>query len=285
MEVNKKNKRSSKAFTLIELLMVISVIALLAAITLNSLRGARESARISNALSFQSQVHSLLGADLVAWWNFDDTAPTTTFRDLSGGGNTGTCTGLACPTSVPGVPGTRGTALSFDGVDDMVSIGIGTRYFPLPSFTICSWVQSPGLSPSTTWVRQGIISITFGLTISLDSTGRFHTHIDNGSTYVDVVVPDNLHDNRFHNLCVSHNGTTRIMFINGVNRSQTINGWLGTTRWPTVGALIGCEMNNCSIARFNGLIDDVRIYSRALTASEIQTLYAQTRNKYLTEEK
>jgi len=36
---------------------------------------------------------------------------------------------------------------------------------------------------------------------------------------------------------------------------------------------------------FFGIIDDVRIYSRALTASEIQTLYAQTKDKYLTKEK
>lgn len=34
---------------------------------------------------------------------------------------------------------------------------------------------------------------------------------------------------------------------------------------------------------WNGLIDDVQIYSQALTASEIQTLYAQTKDKYLAE--
>ena len=284
MEVNKKNKRSSKAFTLIELLVVISVIALLAAIVFNSLRGVRESARISNALSFQHQIHSLLGADLVGWWNFDNEPVPNQFRDLSGGGNTGTCTAPGCPTSVPGVPGTRGTALSFDGMDDSVSIGTGTRYFPLPSFTICSWVQSPGFSPSAMWV-QGIISITWGLTIDLDGAGRFFTRIHDGSTVVEVTAPGNLHDNRFHHLCVSHNGTTRIMFINGVNRSQTTNGWLGTTIWPTSEARIGCDVNNCALSIFNGLIDDVRIYSRALTASEIQTLYAETKDKYLTEEK
>ena len=275
--------KKSRGFTLIELLMVISVIALLAAIVFNSLRGAREGARISNALSFQHQMHSLLGADLVGWWNFDNEPVTNQFRDLSGGGNTGTCTSPGCPALVDGVPGTRGTALSFDGVDDEVNIGIGTRYFPLPSFTICSWVQSPGLSLGTTWV-QGIIGITFGLSINLDNGGRFWTRMDDGSTLVGATAPDNLHDNRFHHLCVSHNGTTRIMFINGVNRSQTINGWLGTTRWPTASALIGCEMNACGTRWFNGLIDDVRIYSRALTASEIQTLYAQTKDKYLTGE-
>ena len=283
MKVNKNNKRSSKAFTLIELLVVISVIALLAAITFNSLRGVRESARISNALSFQSQIHSLLGADLVAWWNFDNEPVPNQFRDLSGGGNTGTCTAPGCPAPVDGVPGTRGTAMSFDGVDDQVWIGTGTRYFPLPSFTICSWVQTPGLAPGMS--LQGIISITFGLTMSLNSAGQFWTRIDDGSTFVDVVAPDNLHDNRFHHLCVSHNGTTRTMFINGVNRSQTTNGWLGTTRWSTDIAVIGCEINDCTIRRFNGTIDDIRIYSRALTASEIQTLYAQTKNKYLTKEK
>jgi hypothetical protein len=41
--------------------------------------------------------------------------------------------------------------------------------------------------------------------------------------------------------------------------------------------------SGASFVPFNGLIDDVRIYSRTLTAYEVQTLYAQTKGKYLSE--
>lgn len=57
--------KKKKGFTLIELLVVVAVLALLASIVFSNLRGAREGARISNALQFQSQMHNRLGPDLI----------------------------------------------------------------------------------------------------------------------------------------------------------------------------------------------------------------------------
>jgi ELWxxDGT repeat protein len=51
---------------------------------------------------------------------FNEPAGATTFSDSSTYANTGTCTGSACPTS--GQPGHMGSALHFDGVDDVVTI-------------------------------------------------------------------------------------------------------------------------------------------------------------------
>ncbi|MGI6637421.1 MAG: prepilin-type N-terminal cleavage/methylation domain-containing protein, partial [Minisyncoccales bacterium] len=73
-----KTKEKQSAFTLVELLVVVAVLALLASIVFSNLTGAREQAKISNALSFQSNMHNLLGADLVGWWNFDDGTGTVT---------------------------------------------------------------------------------------------------------------------------------------------------------------------------------------------------------------
>jgi len=281
MKVNKKNKRSSKAFTLIELLMVISVIALIAAITLNSLRGARESARISNALSFQHQVHSLLGADLVAWWNFDNEPVANQFRDISGGGNTGTCTGLACPTPVDGVPGTRGTALSFDGVDDFVSVPHSASLNITGAITIGVWVKRTGTPSAFAGIvakENTDLGVGYGIIYAGTANPAYRSRI--GGLWRSLIFAE-FPLNTWRYVVATYDGSFMRVYLDGIfSVSQAASGSIATNTFPLS---IGRQERAGSF--FAGLIDDVRIYSRALTASEIQTLYAQTRDKYLTKEK
>ena len=295
MEVNKKNKRSSKAFTLIELLLVISVMALLAAIVFNSLRGAREGARISNALSFERSMHSLLGADLVGQWNFDNEPVTNQFRDLSGGGNTGTCTAPGCPVPVDGVPGTRGTALRFDGVDDTVSIPhsepLNSQVFGTSDrFTISAWAHPISWANWAAIINKATAGAWSNTTNGLwaDTSGFWcimGANVDGNPPGSVITVNFRPPLNNWHQIVCSADGVTLRMFVNGRQvGSISIAGLTHPRTSNTASVTIGRRCVGCGTI-FNGFIDDVRLYSRALTASEIQTLYAQTRDKYLTEEK
>ena len=266
---------SRKAFTLIELLLVISVIALIAAIVFNSLRGARESARISNALVFQHQMHSLLGPDLVGQWNFDDSA--NRYGDFSGGGNTGTCTN--CPVPVDGVPGTRGTALSFDGVDDVVSVPHSASLNITGAITVGAWIRRNVVDR-----RDDIITkVAGGYNLLIHNNANlnrvfFQAH-DSGGTFRAVFSnPNAVVNTEWHHVAVSYERPTARFYVNGQPWGTAVRDF---DMRPTSGELLIGVFSTF----FSGSIDDVRIYSRALTASEIQTLYAQTRDKYLVEEK
>ena len=271
--------KKNRGFTLIELLVVISVIALIAAMVFNSLRGARESARISNALSFQHQMHSLLGADLVGWWNFDNEPVSNQFRDLSGGGNTGTCTGVACPTPVDGVPGTRGTAMSFDGVDDVVIVPHSASLNITGAITVGAWIRRNVVDR-----RDDIITkVAGGYNVHIQSNANlnrvfFQAH-DSGGTFRAVFSnPNAVVNTEWHHVAVSYERPTARFYVNGQPWGTAVRDF---DMRPTSGELLIGVFSTF----FSGSIDDVRIYSRALTASEIQTLYAQTRDKYLVEEK
>jgi len=207
---------------------------------------------------------------LVGYWSFDEGAGTTA-RDLSGRGNTGTL--VNNPTWVEG---RVGRALSFDGVDDAVGVGIGINYFPLPRFTICNWIRTPGLASGMT--ANGFFSLTFGLIHRLNSAGQFVVGIDDGTTgHWPTAAPDNLHNNQWHYLCSAFDGVNLHMFINGIHRRPFTVTWQGTTRWPTNGVNIGIDNNNSAVWRFNGLIDEVRIHNRALTEAEIRASFNATR--------
>ena len=266
-----------KAFTLIELLLVISVIALIAAIVFNSLRGARESARISNALVFQHQMHSLLGPDLVGQWNFDDSA--NRYGDFSGGGNTGTCTN--CPVPVDGVPGTRGTALSFDGVDDVVSVPHSASLNITGAITIGAWIRRNVIDRQDDVIHKTGGGYLFRVLVNA-SQNRLQFNVqDSGGVWRGVSSnPNAVSNTEWHHVAVSYERPTVRFYVNGQPWGTGVRDF---DMLSTLGELLIGSFWRTGF--YSGLIDDVRIYNRALTASEIQTLYAETRDKYLTKEK
>ncbi len=270
---------SRKGFTLIELLVVVAVLALLASIVFSNLGGAREGARISNALSFQSQTHSLLGSDLVGWWNFNEGSGATA-RDISGHNNNGTIVGA---THVDGVPGTGGSALDFTN-SHSVDISHSSVQLLTAGGTISAWIH-PRTLGSSNYGRIVDKSTNdgggngFSFRLAPNNRLRFSVHSGTRESEVDSIV-----FNSWMHVLVSwtRNGNTTF-YINGeVSGPSGMTGdssMITTTNQLRIG-----RRSNATDYGFNGLIDDVRIYSRALTASEVSTLYAQTKDKYLANE-
>ena len=85
-----------------------------------------------------------------------------------------------------------------------------------------------------------------------------------------VCQPSPLPINTWTHLAVTYNGSTLTLYRNGVAvATSTVSGTLS----PTTGTLqIGASQFG---EYFKGLIDEVRIYNRALSDTEIQTIYQQ----------
>jgi hypothetical protein len=218
---------------------------------------------VSRALTMQEiiigQQGRVLGAStngLVGYWNFDEGSGTTA-ADSSGNGNTGTLTNG--PTWTTGKVGSG--ALGFDGVDDYVSAsGIS-----LPSgFTYSLWINPSQSSVLKTIIRQGGVS-TFLRTWSNNQI-QFGVYCSGG---VVGVVAGTVTSNIWSHVAVSWNGQcgtggSVTIFINGTPTAFT---GFGSGNPPA--AVTTLSIGNS----FSGLIDDVRVYNRVLSAQEVLDIY------------
>ncbi len=257
---------SRKAFTLIELLVVVAVLALLASIVFSNLGGAREGSRISNALSFQSQTHSLLGSDLVGWWNLDNN-----LNDQSGYGNHGTWEGGGSPNYVEGVPGTGRDAANFNGVNDYIHTGLGIT---TQDYTVSAWIFMH--DDGSGYIVNQWISGDSGRFIITQGSG-YNISVRHGSSVKTVV--NNSPDTWFHVVVGRRYGNTLFYYVNSEENGTLVNTNPIADRTIQIGGTGRISDRNTATK-----VSDVRIYSRALTASEIQTLYAQTKDNYLANE-
>lgn len=278
------HEKTSGAFTLIELLVVVAVLALLASIVFSNLGGAREGARISNALSFQSQAHNLLGSDLVGWWNFDEGSGTTA-KDISGYENHGTIVGAKY---VDGVPGTGGTALDLGEGGNYVDVGNSSVFNFQDEFTLSVWIKADSIDEVVGGVitkgqEGGWINNEYMLLRSSGDSMRFYVSDGTSSNNINIARIDLATGNWIHVIGTISRITGEMKaYLNGEIYNQiavTIDEINSTTK----NLRIGQGHSSSGGTWFGGLIDDVRIYSRALTAFEVQTLYAQTKGKYLSE--
>jgi len=189
---------------------------------------------------------------LVGWWKFDETSGTVAY-DSSGNGNDGNLMNGPAWTT-----GKIGGALSFDGVNDYVNLG-----FVLPmTYTKVAWVIKTGTS------RGNILSYNMSHSFWVDSSGYLAVqHYYSGS----VKIADGVHFplNQWMQVGSTYNADTKTisLFKNGslVSTSNNIQELSANVR-----AYVG-TYNSSNF--WTGLIDDVRIYDRALSAEEVQALY------------
>jgi hypothetical protein len=207
---------------------------------------------------------------MVGFWKFDEGSGTT-ISDSSGNGNTG---GLGSGLASPGwVPGKIGSALSFDGSDDYASVPDSPSLnITGNQFSISAWVNPRAQAnpfADIVSMRSGLLTQYF-LWENWDSTTRqvdFATGLYNG-TNVFVSSPKFHPLNQWYQVAAVYNGTRLRLFVDGnLEIDQRVTGNLLPLNMPvTIGFTPSFNFH------FNGTIDDVRIYNRALSPNDMIAL-------------
>jgi hypothetical protein len=199
--------------------------------------------------------------DLVGWWRFDETSGTTA-HDASGNGNDGTLQGD--PTWVTGkIDG----ALALDGNGDYVDIG-SVGISGINPRTIAGWARAstttiPGWTTVFGFAPDGNTDGTY-YDVEVDDAGNYVVHVGGWQA---VVCPV---DTQWHHFAANYDGGVGNWYLDG-QFLDSLAGAIGTIDQMRIGARL--SYSNF----FPGLVDDVRIYNKALTLAEIEKIMAGPR--------
>lgn len=209
------------------------------------------------------KVSKNLRTGLVGYWPMDEGSGTTAY-DVSGNGSTGTL--INSPTW-QGISNCRvGGCLGFDGISQYVQVN-NSSYLNPSSLTISVWAKSN----TATWNDYGFLVSKRAVYIIHPTQGAtsvsFYIFT---TTWVSVGCTPSTAITNWNLYTLTWDGTTLSCYINGaLGSSVNPGGSINTTDtgYLTIG-------KDDEISRyFNGSEDDVRIYSRALSTTEVQNLY------------
>ena len=189
-----------------------------------------------------------------------------------GGGSPGTISGATRTTE-----GKYGGALSFDGVDDWVTVP-DSIYFDLTTgMTLEAWVQPT--AAASDWTTVLLKERPGGLAYALyaaDGAGNPPAgYMNRNGTDVQAAGASVLPLNAWSHLAVTYDSAALRLYVNGTEVGSTPEtGSITTSTGPLRigGNAVWGEF-------FTGLIDEVRVYNNALTAAQIQTDMATPINK------
>lgn len=207
--------------------------------------------------------------------DYDDAAGVT--HDISGYGRHGTVNGSRfLPTG-----GVIGGAFLFDGVDDSI-FAAEDNDFGGKNLTVSAWIKIAGNGSDMCVVcrQKSITAKNFEAAIAPNRTPEFYIHqacSDVGGPLRASTVLD-LDTWYFLTYRIEH-GVNASIFINGEHAASTASLTSVASSCGAMQTRIGSWQRNDQWT-FNGTIDEPMIFQRALTDSEIRTLY-QSGNRIL----
>jgi prepilin-type N-terminal cleavage/methylation domain-containing protein len=253
----------NKSFTLIEILVVIVVIGALSAFILVGISSITSKANITKTQAFLNSMDNSLLISRSSQWKFDEltTAINNSTTVDSWGGNTATLsTGDALEKLRTDCP--YGKCIYFDGTDDILASSVFTNSITA-DLTFGGWLKT-SVAPA---VQDRILDLDqsglTGIQICMSTEGAYLLDNSGGPTN-SIVGPTGRSNGTWHHVMVTRAGTTYKLYINGV--------YIGTTA-GTVLTYVRVYIGGGGGYRWDGTIDDVRVYGAAMSTSQIQQNY------------
>ena len=196
---------------------------------------------------------------LIAWYPFNGNA-----NDESGNGYDGVVQGASLSENRFGI---ENQSFSFDGMDDYISV---SNDFNFNELTV------------SVWIKQNQFAETYSAIIDRSLTNNIGWWIeDNAVSYDSLLFTGGVasgnyfrtqaarpQPNAWTHIGALYSSGNQQLFINGVLVDQDVNSLM--LQFPEVTMFLGKRTNS---AFWDGSIDDVGIWNRALTEDEILTLY------------
>ena len=195
--------------------------------------------------------------------------------DESGNGNDGTVYGAVLEDDRYGNPG---SAYSFDGVDDYIQIAYSSSLHP-SVFSLSAWFNTTDNGRGTIITSDpDAYYCNHGYELGVQNGyGWFNTDPSSGCNDGKIVWSNNtLNDGLWHHMVAIFDGSKMMLYVDGVIQ----NNITPTSTYSKPNSYLTLGRTKYSFGGdqryFDGFIDDIRIYNRALSEYEIKELFHTT---------
>lgn len=209
---------------------------------------------------------------LVGWWKLNEGSGTNVI-DYSSSGNNGTWSG----TGVHYVIGRNGNyAAQFNGFDDLINIGNHSVLALYSNVSVFAWINSTNASASyVSWgspATGGVANGYYGIG-AFFGTGREYLYVSGWRSSVSTFF-----DGTWHFVGMTFTSSGDIQFYkDGVPDGSVISTGVQLANTPTNSLVIGRDDPVSNTFRATGLIDNVLVYNRALSPTEVLSIYNATK--------
>lgn len=214
------------------------------------------------SINVKGQVPSYVpSSNLEGWWAFDGNA-----NDASGTGNHFTNNGASL---VSDRFSNANSAFDFNGSNQYLLLSNPSFSFgQASSFSVSFWLQASSNAYGVALMNGSGVNGNFIWNFQIGATGNFQFGTNKqGSAW--YWAADSYTPPLWEHFVGTYDNGTMILYKNGVQVTTTVNMHTGVGQ-GTHPFYIGRGFNG---AYFDGMIDDIGVWSRVLTASEVSSLY------------
>ncbi len=207
--------------------------------------------------------------DLRGHWAMEEGSGTTLVDSSAYGNDAGTTNN---PTWTTGI---RGLALNLNGTNQYATAPDDPSLDITDAITLAAWIRPSKTDFATQYIiKKAIMGSTNGYELSLASTGKVFVRFNqvaSGNTYrLDSKISYPLNNSAWMHIAATYDGSVIRMYINGVQDSVLAAAFTIATNDDNL--RIGAQPDANALYKFQGLLDDARVYSRALSGAEITVL-------------
>jgi Concanavalin A-like lectin/glucanases superfamily len=217
----------------------------------------------SLTLLLATPAYADLTSDLVARWTFNDCNGV----DATGRGHDATLLGIPPDACVPG-PKKQGLAFPFNGTNNTFVAPNSADFNVDTAVTYSAWIN-PARFSAIIFRKQANFAEDKYLSLSNDQRIHFYLYACMSNIYLSSAVTVPLDE--WTHVAATYDGSFARIYING--QASGLRETTASCNVADSGANLYIGSTNNAFDFFQGSMDDVRVYQRTLTATEIDQLY------------
>ena len=210
---------------------------------------------------------------LIGYWPFNGNA-----NDESGNGNNGVVNG---PNLTNDRFGNIGKAYSFDGVNDYIEISNSLINNSNTSFSIFGWFNCNYNNETIDIISDRTTNdynVKYRLSVDSVNNGKLTFYCFDGPNLIELISNEAVVSNLWNNFTITFNqpNLEYKLYVNGILQQNLVSSSSlsnNNTNATQIGRLIGPDTAISPDYLFDGDIDDLGIWNRALSQQEITNLY------------